>query len=168
MRFPKLNANARMCLIGAFVFALFGVFMFPWMSWTRRRVEAMTKWPAADAEIVATDTTWTYSKNEGTKYRQKLAYRFVVKNRTYIGDRVSYGGSPPEWCSDAEAKRALPAVGSKIQIRFDPSDPTDSVIHVMRLPDSDDLMLRCLAGGLGSAGGLLMVAAGIAWRAERK
>lgn len=157
-----------MCLFGAFIFALFGVFMFPWMIWSQGRVEAMTMWPVTDAEIVAADTTWTYRKGEGAKYRQKLAYRFVVKNQAYTGDRVSYGGSPPEWRSEAEARRALPAVGGKIQIRFDPSDPSDSVIHVMRASDSDGLMWRWFAGGVAAAGGLLMVAAGRAWRAERK
>ena len=166
--FPKLSANARMCLIGAFVFALFGMFMFPWMIWSRGRVEDMLKWPTAKAEIIAADTKWVYRKNEGTRYQHKLSYRFLVSNQSFVGDRVSYGGTPPEWRSEAEARRALPALGSSVRIRYNPNDPSDTVINVIRTSDSDENLLRWVAAGVGLAGCGLMVAGGIAWRSEKR
>jgi len=151
-----------------FVFGLFGLLMFPWMIWSRGRVEVMLKWPTADAEIIGTDTKSRYRKNEGTRYQHKLTYRFSVSNQSYVGDRVSYGGSPPEWRSEAEARRALPALGSKVQIRYNPKDPSDTVIHVIRTSDSDESLLRWIVVGVGLAGGGLMAAAGVAWRRETR
>lgn len=166
--FKKPKGNAGAFLAGVVVFGFFGVFMFPWMSWSHGRVERMLTWPSVEAEIIATDTKWVYGKREGTRYQNNLSYRFVISNQSYVGDRVSYGGSPPEWRSEAEARGALPALGSKIQVRYNPEDPTDTVIHIIRTSDADYDLLRWLVAGLGVAGGGLMVAAGIAWRSERR
>jgi hypothetical protein len=166
--FPKLSANARMCLIGVFVFGLFGVFMFPWMIWSRGRLEDMLKWPTAEAQIIAADTKWVHRRNEGTRYQHKLTYRFVVSNQSYVGDRAAYGGTPPEWRSEAEARGALPALGSKVRIRYNPREPSDTVIHVIRTSDSDENLLRWVVAGVGLAGGGLMVVGGIPWRREKR
>ena len=166
--FPKLSVNARMFLLGSIVFGLFGVLIFPWMIWSRSRVEDMLRWPSVEAEILSTDTKSVYRKREGTCYLHRLTYRFVVSNQSYVGDRVAYGGSPPEWRSEAEARRALPALGSKVRIRYNPNAPGDSVIHVIRTSDSDENLLRWIVAGVGCAGGGLMVVSGIACRRERR
>jgi hypothetical protein len=168
LRFPKLSSNAVACLFGAFVFALFGVFMFPWMLWSRARVEAMIDWTTAQAEIVKAGATSRFQKGAGTQYQHSLNYRFSVGDHWFVGDRVSYGGPPPQWNSEAEARASLPTIGSKIQVRYDPRDPSDSVVHLIRVSDSSDLVIRWVAGGIGAAGGVLMLISGSAWRAEKR
>ena len=157
-----------MCILGAFIFALFGVFMFPWMLWSRARVEAMTTWPLAEAEVIETGIQSRYRRGAGASYLHTVTYRFVAGNQGFIGDRVSYGGAPPQWNSDAGARSSLPAIGSKLQVRYDPRDTSDSVIRVIRVSDADELHLRWFAGGVGAAGGILMVVAGMAWHTGKR
>jgi hypothetical protein len=166
MRLPKLTPHARLCLGGAFIFLMFGGFLFPWMIWSHGRVDAMLAWPAIEAKIVAADTTAVYRRGMSVRYRHKLTYRFVVSGQTYTGDRVSYGNTPPQWLSETEARKALPRIGSTIMIRYNPRQPDDNVIHVLRTPEGDEQMLRWLAGGLGAIGALVVLVAGAAWRRE--
>jgi len=65
MRYPRGNKNAAACLIGAFVFLLFGGFLFSWMIWSRGRVDAMLRWPEIDARIVSADTSASYRRPVG-------------------------------------------------------------------------------------------------------
>lgn len=167
-RLPKLTANARLCLVGAAIFGLFGLFMLPWSFWSRSRIEQMLTWPTVEADIVATGIASSHVKYEGTRYRHELTYRFTVAGRTYTGDRVSYGGPPPRWHSEAEARRALSAHGGKVRIRYNPRDPRDTVIHIVPGSASDENVLRWLSAGGGLAGFGLMLAAGAAWRRERR
>lgn len=168
MLLPKLSSNARLCVVGAFIFLLFGGFMLPWQIWSRARVEAMLQWPVTGATVVAAHTERRTSKNDRPWYHHALAYRFTLQDRTFSGDRVFYGGTPPRWRTEEEARRALPAIGSTLQIRYNPADPADNVITVYRHSDSDERLFRWLTGCVGAVGGVLMVFAGRAWRAERK
>ncbi|HUG10483.1 MAG TPA: DUF3592 domain-containing protein [Opitutaceae bacterium] len=168
MRFPKANKCAGVCLTGAFVFLLFGGFIFPWMIWSRGRVEAMTQWPEIDARVVSAETRSTYRRPAGRRYRHEINYQFEVESRSYTGDRETYGGSSPEWHSEAEARDAQPAIGSTVRIRYNPDAPGDSVMRVIRTSDSHALMLRWFVGGVGAAGGLLMIAGAKAWGSGRK
>jgi hypothetical protein len=168
MLFPRANKNAVACLIGAFVFLLFGGFIFPWMIWSRGRIEAMTQWPEIDAKVVSAETHATYRRPAGTRYRHEITYQFDVKSRSYTGDRETYGGSPPEWHSESEARDVLPVVGSTVRIRYNPDAPDDSVIRIIRTPDSHELMLRWFAGSVGAAGGIPMLVGARAWRSGHK
>ncbi len=166
--FPKLSQNAGLCLSGMFIFALFGVFLLPWMIWSRARVQAMTQWPVADAEVVGADVTSTWRRGAGTTYQHALTYRFTVAGRVFTGDRMIYGGAPPEWGSEAEARNTLPAIGSRLPVRYAPDNPADSVIKVILIPVSSDLKFRWFAGVIGAAGAILMLVTGMAWRAEKR
>jgi hypothetical protein len=168
MRFPRANKSAVVCLVGASALLLFGGFLFPWMIWSRGRVEAMLRWPEIDARVVFADTRTSYRRPVGRRYRHEITYQFEVENRTYTGDRQTYGSSPPEWHSESEAREALPAMGSVIQVRYNPDAPDDNVIRVIRKSDSHELRLRWFAGGVAAAGGLLMLAGGLAWRSGQK
>ena len=142
--------------------------MFPWMIWCHGNLEEMAKWPVTEAKIIAADTTWTYHRYRGVRYRHNLAYGFFVKGRPYAGHCISYGASPAEWRTEAEARRALPEIGSKVQIRFDPRNPDDSVIYVVQMSDFEEFLMLCFSGGVGAVGGVLMIGAGKAWRSERR
>jgi hypothetical protein len=155
-------------MVGAFLLLLFGGFLFPWMIWSRGRVEAMTRWPEIDARIISADTTSSYRRPVGRRYRHAITYQFDVDGRSFTGDRETYGGSPPEWHSESEARDALPAIGSSVRIRYNPDRPDDSVIRVSRTSDSHELMLRWFSGGVAVAGGVLMIAGGMAWKPKRK
>ena len=169
MQFPKFAQNAKFCLIGMIMFVLFGIYMLPWSFWNRKRVAQMMTWPSTEAQIVSADTDWEYERYTGVRYQRKLTYRFSVANQIYIGNRVTYGGPQAlKWRTEAEARRMLPAIGCKFQIRYNPNNPSDCVIHIIQRPDSEELVLRLLTAFAGGAGGLLMVFSGIAWRKERR
>ncbi|MBI3884856.1 MAG: DUF3592 domain-containing protein [Opitutae bacterium] len=164
----KPISNARMFLVGAGVFVLFGLFLLPWSVWSRSRVEAMAKWPTVNATVVSADTRWVYRKNEGVRYQHRLTYHYRINNQNYTGDRMSSSGSPPEWRTEAKARRELPAIGSGVSIQYDRDDPSDSVIYVVRRSESDDQILLWLTVGVSLASGVLMVVAGRAWLTAEK
>jgi hypothetical protein len=168
MRFPRVTKSAAVCLTGAFVLLLFGGFIFPWLIWSRGRVEAMTQWPEVDARVVSAGTTSSYRRPVGKSYRHEITFQFEVGSRSYTGDRETYGGSPREWHSEAEASDALPAIDSSVRIRYNPDAPDDNVMRVIRTSDSHELRLRLFAGCAGAAGGILMIAGGMAWRSGRR
>ena len=95
-----------MTLIGAFIFALFALFMIPRFVWTRARVAEMRTWPSTSAHVVASNVEPAYYKYEGKKYEHKIAYTYAIGNSSFRGDRVSYGDRPPGWDHKTQARRS--------------------------------------------------------------
>ena len=153
----RLSPNGRGVLIGSVVFGLFGAFMFPWMIWSQGRVEDMAHWTATDATVLSTDTAYSYQRYGGSGYKHEISFSYVVGDREYIGDRVSYGDAPPKWPSRAQAVRNLPAAGSSIQIRYNPKDPSDSVIYVLTTSPGMFRYMLWLVGVVGALGGALLL-----------
>lgn len=161
-RRPRLRRPSTPILqlfIGAFVFCLFGLFLFPWGIWNARRLEEMAVWPTAEAEVVAADTAFRYRRFGLSAYVHEIRYRFAVEGLAYEGDRVSYGGEPPSWPAQDEAVARLPEIGSMISIRYNPEKPGDSVIYILRDSPEKTRGLLWFVGIVGLAGGAAMAAA---------
>jgi len=167
MKLPSISKNARIVLLGAFIFASFGLFMFPWMIWSRARVKEMATWPKAEAKVSSTGIKSVYHKNEGIKYQQDISYIYRIDGISYVNDKVSYGDRPPEWNSESQARSALPALESSITISYNPAKPDDSVIHVFVIPESDANYLLLVSGFAGLAGGGLMLAGFIEMKKQK-
>jgi hypothetical protein len=158
MKFFRPEQTMRLTLVGAFVFVLFGLFLTPWQIWSRARAKEMSTWPTVSGTVRSAEVKAVHHKNEGTRYQHAIAYAYLVAGVEHEGKRVSYGGRPPEWETEAQAVEALPAPGATIAVRYSPREPGDSVIHVLELPASTARLLLWVSIGAGAAGAGLMVA----------
>jgi hypothetical protein len=128
----------------------------------------MKTWPATEAVIESASVAPEYRRSAGTRYVHRLHYRFSVAGKIFVGQRVSYGGTPPNWGTETQAHRALPPKGSKITIRYNPHEPSDSVVHVLVNRPADRRWLKWTTGCLSFAGALLMIIAGRGWRRKAR
>lgn len=141
---------------GAVLFLFFGLLLTPWIVWSRHRVEAMRTWPTVKAVVVSTDVRRVHHKNEGYRYRHEISYRYTVEGAVYAGDVVSYGGRPPEWTTESQARQALPQQGAPINVSYNPHDPQDSVIQVIYTPASEVFYVIGVCGFVGLFGAVLL------------
>ena len=92
------------------------------------RAHAASSWPGAEGEIVR--SRFTSGRTE-TSHRVEVEYTFEVEGRTYRGSRISYTLTRgPGFTRGARSR--YPA-GTRVTVRYDPTDPTRSVLEV-RIP----------------------------------
>ena len=86
------------------------------------RAHVASSWPGAEGEIVRSSET-----SDGVE----VEYTFEVQGRTHRGSRISYTLTRgPGFTRGARSR--YPA-GSRVTVRYDPTDPTRSVLEV-RIP----------------------------------
>ncbi len=93
----------------------------------RKAAAAAATWPSVEGRITASEVLTRRDEGE-LEYRPHVAYAYAVGGRAYAGDRVRFGltryGLDP-------AKRlcARYAVGNAVQVYYDPTDPSHSVLE---------------------------------------
>lgn len=158
MKKIHFSNKVKAMFVGALIFAMFGLFLFPWVSYNRKQLDEMDQWPSIKAYIVSADTTSVSRKNQGIKYKQKLQYTYTINEITYINDQIAYGGSAPEWQLETDAKKSLPKIGTEISIRFDPKKPSKSAIYIFTMSDTDENFFHWFSGIFASIGILIFFA----------
>jgi len=90
-------------------------------------------WPTVAGEItrsgVDDQTIDDSDGNTRTRYKPGLRYRYAVKGKQYLGDRVSFGYEwhPFRWTAQRVADRYPP--GRRVRVHVSPSDPSESSLE---------------------------------------
>lgn len=90
------------------------------------------KWPTTEAVVTESKVVRQWEKNSGapkTAYKVELKYNYTVEQKTYLGERYSFG-KPLIFnaSSDAEKIVAEYPLGRKISVYYMPSNPQESAI----------------------------------------
>ena len=115
-------------------------------------------WPTVPGEVIHSDledvTTEDNEGGETTRYRPWVRYRYAVKDRNYLGRRVSFGYEWHwfEWTAQRVARRY--PVGKRVRVHVSPADPEESSL--------ESGVTFASAGAL--AGGIALIAAGFLWK----
>ena len=115
-------------------------------------------WPTVPGEILQSGLEdKTDDDSEGTtttRYKPRLRYRYAVKGKTYMGDRVSFGFEWHgfQWTAQRVADRY--PVGKRVRVHVSPADPEETSLET-------GVTLASI-GAL--AGGIAMIVAGVVWK----
>ena len=129
-------------------------------SYTAWRCARASGWPTVTGEIlrsgVEDQVIDDFDRGAGTRtrYKPQLRYRYAVKGKNYIGDRVSFGYEWHgfQWTAQLVANR-YPA-GKRVRVRVSPSDASESSLE-------SGITLATIGG---FAGGIAMIAVGLFWK----
>lgn len=122
---PRQRFVAAVAVFIGVVFATVGVLVF--RQWARERT-----WSTTSAVIVSTSTTWVSDRSRASggrpagHFEPHFVYRYHVNHRDFTGrnSELSYPGNQP--ALDAFLAQYRP--GTTVTIRYDPADPTHSVL----------------------------------------
>jgi hypothetical protein len=106
--------------------ALIGLSIFGLGARNLWRAFASHRWPTASATVVESVTE--VARNE--MYSAKIKFQYEVRGQTYATDQIYIGqtvGSGDS--SEAELRRFRYPMGAKVQVRYDPSDPSIASVH---------------------------------------
>ena len=112
----------------------------------RRRVRASRSWPRVAGTVVAADiASETSSSNTtagGRLFWPEIAFEYQVDGRTYTANTVHLVETHSSNRRPAEELVARYPVGTAVEVRYDPDDPSQSLIESTQ----DGLWLFWLAG----------------------
>ncbi|HTS93770.1 MAG TPA: DUF3592 domain-containing protein [Stellaceae bacterium] len=139
------------------VFTAFGILALPIGIYGRRRAKREQTWPKVKA-VVRSAAIAPVSAEQRHRYVPKLTYEYTVAGKTFRGDRLGvsgYSDFSESYARDYIAKRA---VGSEIEVNYDPADPARSVLE----PGAGGCgpLLFCLVGVVFLAVGIGFMVAG--------
>lgn len=99
--------------------------------WMIRRVRGQGKaslgWPTA-AGIVKTSEIASYRVKGGHQFQARATYSYAVNGRPYSGDRIRFGNyAGAKSVAEEDVARYRP--GASVEVRYNPSDPSVSVLE---------------------------------------
>jgi hypothetical protein len=122
------------------------------------RCARSSSWPTVAGEVLQSGvddhTTDDSDGTTKTQYKPRLRYRYTVKGRDYMGDRVSFGF---EWHSFAwTAQRVADRyrVGKRVRVHVSPADPSEASLET-------GVTLATMGA---FAGGVAMILVGFLWK----
>lgn len=86
--------------------------------------KASTSWPTVNARITKSEVEERRGRRGRRTYHANIEYAYSVDGKSYTSDRISYGGTG----EDAEETVARFALGSTHEARYDPANPSESVL----------------------------------------
>jgi hypothetical protein len=95
--------------------------------WSAIEAWAAIGWPSVAGEITASAITSTPARL-GSYYEPTVAYVYAVFGVTHTGTRLRFGDNQYNFESSAKKRLAPYAVGTSVQVRYHPDDPTRSVL----------------------------------------
>ena len=107
-------------------------FMYAQDEWNLARGRLSRGWPTASGQVlsgrVMQKKIWQIGPRT-TGYWLDIAYRYVVKDREYIGDRVQFGPSTVPYPVLIEDFAARYPKGAEVNVYYDPEHPECSVLE---------------------------------------
>lgn len=99
--------------------------------WLMQRVRGQGKaslaWPSA-AGMIKTSEVASYRVKGGHQFRAHATYSYAVNGRPYSGDRIRFGNyAGAKSVAEEDVARYQP--GTSVQVRYNPSDPSVSVLE---------------------------------------
>jgi hypothetical protein len=95
-------------------------------------LNAWNQWRATGYATAAGEVTRSELEVENSgdsrSFHPVLRYRYLVDGREYSGNRYDYNST---WWSDSHAHRIVAAnpLGQRVEVRYDPRNPADAVLH---------------------------------------
>ncbi len=130
--FPRLHSHAEMpvALVG------FGLVMLMFFFAARRAAKQAATWPVVRGKIVKSEVEEYQERDEDsdgrtrwrTAYRPAVEYVYVANGRELRGNQISYGMSVSAGKGYAEKVAAKFPIGGKIDVHYDPANPSNSAL----------------------------------------
>ena len=123
MNFPQ--QGLVLAAIGAAIFALTG--------WPISKARRARRWPKTKATVIASKVSMTTDSpgRNVHRYRVEVVYRYAVQGQPHQSDRLSYFEMQHRHVAErwAEQQRKQYSKRAALVIRYDPSNPGESVVH---------------------------------------
>jgi hypothetical protein len=140
----------------------------------RRFAAASENWPPTtgtvrDASVVTLRIP--RGKTSVTGYRARIEFEYVVTGTAYRGDHLSFCQPPSLEKQAAEARLTPYPIGTQVEVRYDPTDPTRSVLEPGRAEACEPLLAaawRELLLSLGLLGLLALIGVAAVWELFRQ
>ena len=123
-----------LALLPPLMFVGFGVVLIAIGVSSYRKTKTTQSWPSTEGTVLATNIR-RYNDEGTIRFAPEVDYEYQVDGQTYKSSQIR-----PEvfisFLDDDEAKRFLEkyAVGSKVQVFYDPATPTKAVIEPRAAP----------------------------------
>jgi len=86
-------------------------------------------WGTADGEVISSQVVASTDSEGDTTYRPEVIYFYYVGDDRVTGNRLYFGDSISESGGGAQNKVDEYPPGRAIKVRYDPDNPTDSVVE---------------------------------------
>jgi len=135
----------------------------------RRFAVASENWPPTtgtvrDASVVTLRIS--RGKTSVTGYRARIEFEYVVAGTAYRGDHLSFCQPPGLEKQAVEARLTQYPTGARVEVRYDPANPTRSVLEPGRAEACEPLLVaawRELLLSLGLLGLLALIGVAAIW-----
>lgn len=159
---PESTSHIVVQVIGGVLFAI-GVLIGYGMVRTRARSASWAYWPVATGTIVVSEVTVATQRliqsTGPTKiYGTDIRYEYEADGRSFTGDTVTLGGTAETSASEgsSEALVARYPLGAKVDVYYDPADPSTSMLEPASRSGIFNMMMVAL--GFVVVGSLLFAA----------
>lgn len=140
----------------------------------RRFAVASENWPPTmgtvrDASVVTLRIP--RGKTSVTGYRARIEFEYVVAETAYRGDHLSFCQPPSLEKQAAEARLTPYPIGTRVEVRYDPTDPTRGVLEPGRAEACEPLLAaawREMLLSLGLLGLLALIGVAAVWEFLRQ
>lgn len=140
----------------------------------QRFAVASENWPRTagtvrDASVVTSRIR--RGKTSVTGYRARIDFEYVVAGTAYRGDHLSFCQPPSLEKQAAEARLTPYPIGTRVEIRYDPTDPTRGVLEPGRAEACEPLLAaawREMLLSLGLLGLLALIGVAAVWEFLRQ
>ncbi len=120
-------------ILAVFVFAIIGPLFFVKGCSSLILGSRSSGWPAAEARVYASKVSMNPGSKGSRHYFPEIRYAFTVDGHEYVSDQVAFSRNWSQ--AEAVAMKERHAVGTTMTVRYDPEDPTQSVIVAGRSGD---------------------------------
>lgn len=125
----RFTPNSCGCLIVPFVTCILGVVFTALAQGDLRDYLRSGGWATANGEVISSRVIESTSDDGGSTYRPEVTYFFFANDRRYTGNRLYFGDSISSSGGGAQDKVDEYPPGRAIDVRYDPSDPGESVVE---------------------------------------
>lgn len=110
------------------IFFVAGIGITYWGSQILGNANKSVEWPTAMGRVIFSDVRED-SDEDGASYHADVSYEYVVNDREYLSDQVSFGqyGSS-NYSHAAEIVRRYP-VGERVTVYYNPEQPETAVLE---------------------------------------
>jgi len=109
-------------------------------------------WPVVSGKIVERSvgpSTTTGASRPGRYFEPKVTYSYVIGDKSYAGHRITMTTNAYD---EAQARRVVDKLPDWVDVHYNPSDPSDSVLEPSALGLSIVLLIGGVIGLLIGAG----------------